>query len=204
MLDNPPKTKFNVTQTFALFTAILLWTKNRIYVGGDRPEYGLFKDADHAARDVKNALAIQDIFDAPWFLSKAPPRLAAERGKGGFSVADATINTDFVGVTAQEFVEWLRNAIAHGDGRAIRPIHKLSRTGNKALLAGFEIAFPVKRGSRRILKLSLYHDDMTRIGSILADTFCRALSGGNRYFERDAGTTAIREAAWASSRIQAS
>jgi hypothetical protein len=29
MLDAPPKTKFNVTQSFALFSAILLWTKNR-------------------------------------------------------------------------------------------------------------------------------------------------------------------------------
>jgi hypothetical protein len=32
MLDTPPKTKFNVTQSFALFGAILLWTKNRAWV----------------------------------------------------------------------------------------------------------------------------------------------------------------------------
>jgi hypothetical protein len=35
MLDAPPKTKFNVTQSFALFSAILLWTKQRAWVGGD-------------------------------------------------------------------------------------------------------------------------------------------------------------------------
>lgn len=32
MLDAPPKTKFNVTQSFALFSAILLWTKQRARV----------------------------------------------------------------------------------------------------------------------------------------------------------------------------
>ena len=35
MLDVPPKTKFNVTQSFALFSAIVLWTKQRAWVGGD-------------------------------------------------------------------------------------------------------------------------------------------------------------------------
>jgi hypothetical protein len=35
MLDAPPPTKFNVTQSFALFSAILLWTKQRVWVGGD-------------------------------------------------------------------------------------------------------------------------------------------------------------------------
>lgn len=33
MLDEPPKAKFNVTQSFALFNSILLWTKNRAWVG---------------------------------------------------------------------------------------------------------------------------------------------------------------------------
>jgi hypothetical protein len=32
MLDEPPKTKFNVTQSFALFTTIVLWTENRAWV----------------------------------------------------------------------------------------------------------------------------------------------------------------------------
>ena len=36
---------------------------------------------------------------------------------------------------------------------------------------------------------------MTHIGGILADAFCKALSGGDRYFERDAATATITEAA---------
>jgi hypothetical protein len=49
MLDVPPPTKFNVTQAFALFSAMLLWTK-RTGVGAD---HGLFQPADRAARAVR-------------------------------------------------------------------------------------------------------------------------------------------------------
>jgi hypothetical protein len=38
MLDAPPKTRFNVTQSFALFSAVLLWTKQRAWVGGEAME----------------------------------------------------------------------------------------------------------------------------------------------------------------------
>jgi hypothetical protein len=41
-------------------------------------------------------------------------------------------------------------------------------------------------GDARRLSLSLYNDDMRRMGDILADLFCQALSGGDRYFEKDA------------------
>jgi len=34
MLDAPPKTEFNVTQSFAMFSAIVLWTKQRAWVSG--------------------------------------------------------------------------------------------------------------------------------------------------------------------------
>jgi hypothetical protein len=36
---------------------------------------------------------------------------------------------------------------------------------------------------------------MTRIGAVVADLFCKALSGGDEYFEREAGTATITEAA---------
>ncbi|HJP67493.1 MAG TPA: hypothetical protein VJ846_01230 [Sphingomicrobium sp.] len=32
MLDDPPKTDFNVTLGFSLFSTILLWTKNRMWI----------------------------------------------------------------------------------------------------------------------------------------------------------------------------
>jgi len=44
------------------------------------------------------------------------------------------------------------------------------------------------------LTLHLFHDDMRRLGSVLADRFCTSLSGGEQYFEEEAGTARIAEA----------
>src|SRR5262245_17450541 len=80
MLDKPPKTKFNVTQSFSLFSATLLSTKQRTWVGGDgaeRPAW--FTEADHAARDAREALRSATIFDPPWLLSRVRPQLQRVR-----------------------------------------------------------------------------------------------------------------------------
>jgi hypothetical protein len=196
MLGTPPKTKFNLTQSFALFSAVLLWAKQRAWVGGDamdRPVW--FNEADHAARDAREAMRLASIFDPPWSLSKVRPRFIPARERDPFELAEERINSDFEGMTAEQFIKWLRDALAHGDGRTIRPIHKSSRMSNKTYLTGFEIVFPARKGLKQDLTLSLYHVDMDRIGSILADAFCKALSGGDRYFEQDLGTAAITEAA---------
>jgi hypothetical protein len=195
MLDAPPKTKFNVTQSFALFTAILLWTKQRAWVGGDRPDRVGFNEADHAARDAREALRATSIFEPPWSLSKARPQLRRVAAGNPIDLAGEPINSDFEAMTAEQFVKWLRDALAHGDGRTIRPIHKSSQRTSSTLLAGFEIVSPAESRSTDNLTLSLYHSDMKRIGAILADAFCKALSGGDRYFEQEAGTAKITEAA---------
>jgi hypothetical protein len=72
MLDAPPKTKFNVTQSFALFSAILLWAKQRAWV----LDRDLLAPLDLAAKSVRTALKDGCIFDDPWLLSKTVPRLA--------------------------------------------------------------------------------------------------------------------------------
>ncbi|MBA2933065.1 hypothetical protein HZF05_03035 [Sphingomonas sp. CGMCC 1.13654] len=191
MLEEPPKTTFNVTQSFALFTAILLWTKNRTWVGGngeDRPAW--FSAADHAARDAREALRHARICDAPWSLSRVSPRIVAvdELGAGPHP-----INFDFAEMSAEDFFKWLRDALAHGDGRTIRPVHKPSAQGNRTLLAGFAINFAEHRGADRELRLELHHRDMKRLGAILADQFCQSLSGGDLYFEEQAGAAPITE-----------
>jgi len=106
-------------------------------------------------------------------------------------LAGSRIYCGFQDMNAEEFFEWLRNALAHGDGRSIKPLHNRSQGSNKTSLAGFEIV-PEKRSK---LHLTLYHSDMTRIGRILADVFCKELSGGDKYFEQEAGTATITEAA---------
>jgi hypothetical protein len=188
MLDVPPKTKFNVTQSFALFSAILLWTKQRAWV----PDHAPFHPADRAARAVRNALETSSIFDAPWLLSRNQPPLAGIHQEGDLRPENPGVNADFEKMTAAEFLKWLRDALAHGDGRTIRPIHKLKRDG-RSLLAGFAIR-ATARGDRERL-LTLYHADMRRIGAVLADHFCKALSGGDRYFQEEVGMRLIEEAA---------
>ena len=107
MLDDPPKTKFNVTQCFAHFTTILLWTKNRAWVGGyreDRPDW--FDEADHAAHNARERLRDARICDDPWRLSRIrpqivmvdpdrePPRLALIGSRFVFDLSLNRINED--------------------------------------------------------------------------------------------------------------
>lgn len=198
MLDEPPQTRFNVTQTFALFSSVLLWTKNRAWVAGNNGQRGQWQDqADHLAHDVREAMRGKLITDDPWRLSLVVPQIVLVDRAEGREVRERRINADFEQMTAEEFFKWLRDALAHGDGRTIKPIHKLStRTGN-ALLAGFRVDFNAERGAAQTLKLELFHDDMRRIGSVLAALFCQSLSGGDRYFEEEVGTARLQEVATA-------
>src|SRR5712692_9235729 len=88
MLDSPPKTKFNVTQSFALFSALLLWTKQRVWV----PERPFLDLTDQAARGVRATLQAASIFEVPWLLARVSPQLAGINEAGA---ARARINSDF-------------------------------------------------------------------------------------------------------------
>jgi len=196
MLDEPPPTPFNVTQTFALFSSVLLWTKNRAWVAGNRGARGNWEDlADHRAHDVREAMRGALITDPPWRLSLAPPEITLVDREDELPPPDRRINLDFENMSQEAFFKWLRDALAHGDGRTIRPIHKRSARTKKTLLAGFRIEFAEAIGSQRKLTLSLFYDDMRRIGGQLADLFCQALSSNNRYFEQDAATQVEERAA---------
>ena len=71
MLDDPPETKFNVTQSFALFTSGLMWAKNRAWVAGHRRDRTHFdNDADKLAHDARLELGNQLICGDPWRLSQ--------------------------------------------------------------------------------------------------------------------------------------
>jgi hypothetical protein len=123
------------------------------------------------------------------------PQLGRAQERDVSDLTHERINPDFEDMSAEQFSKWLRDALALGDGRTIRPIHRPSRTSDKTYLTGFKIVFPADKRSTKHLTLSLYHVDMVRIGSILADAFCKALIGGDRYFEEELGTAMIMEAA---------
>jgi hypothetical protein len=189
MLEEPPKTTFNVTQSFALFSTVLLWTKQRAWAEDNRR---LTRDdwnpSDWAAHSVREQLRNEHIIAAPWQLSRRPPTFMLIDG------AEApVINAAFDEMTAEAAFKWLRDALAHGDGRTIAPIHKPSSRGNREFLAGFR--FEERRNGAQRLCCSLYDVDMRRMGTELADRFCRALSGLDRYEEYDVATASIEERA---------
>lgn len=190
MLDTPPATEFNVTQAFALFTSIVMWTKSRMWVAGNA---GVARDwnlpADGLAHGAREELRNAAITEAPWRLSTRTPQLVdIEKHWVG-----RRINSDFEGMSAEDFFKWLRDALAHGDGRTIAPLHKPSRDHTRNWLAGFTIDFEERKNAERHLVLTLYHADMVRLGSLLADQFCRSLTGGRDYFEDDVATASIVE-----------
>ena len=179
MLDDPPKTEFNVTQTFAHFVAVLLWAKNRARIGDRNPRI------DDPGAQLRGQLDGATIFDDPWLLSREHPAFP-NAPANEFRPEVGPINQDFEGKSAARFLKWLRDALAHGDGRSILPLHKPSVRYDKTLLAGFKVVFNEERGADRCLTLHLYHQDMIRIGKALADEFCRELRGPVEHPEQDA------------------
>lgn len=104
MLDEPPQTPFNVTQTFALFSSVLLWTKNRAWVAGNRGERNDWEDqADHRAHDAREAMRGALITEAPWRLSLTPPKILLADREGEFPPQDRHVNLDFEKMDAEAF-----------------------------------------------------------------------------------------------------
>lgn len=195
MLDDPPQTQFNVTQTFALFSSILMWSKNRAWVAGKEPTLRTEADAnDRRAHRVREALGEALITDAPWQLSTIDPKIIIIGAEPDRLPGGDSINSDFENMKAAAFFNWLRDAIAHGDARTITPICKISQRTGASILIGFKFVYEEQYRAKRKLTLFLYHDDMRRLGSNLADLFCQSLSGGDQYFEKEAGAARFREA----------
>lgn len=179
MLDAPPATEFNVTLGFSLFSTVLLWTKNRMWVPN------LVVVADNQAAAARAELGKTRIIDAPWSLSREAP---ADHGGG-------KVNGDFEAMSAEAFFKWLRDALAHGDGRTIKPIHWHSATTGKEWLGGFRVEFNAAKGNPKLLTLHLFKRDIQHLGQRLADLFCQHLAGNDGYHFSDAVTKRLLESA---------
>src|SRR5262245_26029072 len=62
MLEEPPHQKYNVTQTYAIFTVILCWVMQRIRVD---PRMAKTRN-DLLAADLMRKLSAQRITEEPW------------------------------------------------------------------------------------------------------------------------------------------
>lgn len=177
MLDHPPQTHFNVTLGFSLFCTILLWTKNRMWIRDAA------SPADEQALIVREQLGKTPIFEPPWNLSRTFPT--------GQGIGD--VNADFAEMPAWDFFKWLRDALAHGDGRTIQPLHWTSSATGKEWLGGFRLEFSRTNGHAEILTLHLFKRDIQNLGHKLADLFCQHLACGDDYHFRDSATLRMLE-----------
>lgn len=159
MLNEPPHAEYNVTQAYGFCVAILAWVMQRVRTPGNPAN----SQQDLAAISVKAALEGQSMGELPWRLKASGPGSASG---------------DFMGFTAFSFLKWLRDASCHGDARKVFPENKDGE------LIGFK--FQMKSdGDQKVRSLVLMEHDLRRIGSALADMYCKAL-GESESFAVDA------------------
>jgi hypothetical protein len=170
MLADPMHHHFSVTGSYSLFTSILCWVMQRTRTA----EEG---QADQLARALLQKLERQPIFLEPWLIHQS--------GIRNQSAASVLIG--------------LRNALAHGDARSVKPYNY--NDGSQINLVGFTFKCrcnyksPPWEG-----EISLVAADMVRMGTSLADYFCNSLRRADRHqrdnhFGRDAATLVREEAA---------
>lgn len=160
MLNETPHAQYNVTQSYGLCVAILAWVMQRVRT----PENAANSQEDCAAISVKAALDGQSVEALPWGLQTGGP------------AGRVPVCSDFRGFTAFNFLKWLRDASCHGDARKVFP------ENSQGELDGFR--FQMKSDSdQKIRSLVLRETDLRRIGSALADIYCKALSGSESFHE---------------------
>ena len=195
MLTAPPHLEFNVTHTYALFVPILCWTMQRIR---KKPE----TEVDNLAAGVLKKLQGQKVEDSPW-------NIATDRSEiiqmTKASVPSVGPFDAFRNMSVDRFVINLRNAVAHGDGRRVRPFHQSVAARAEHELVGFSFDCEETTGSGKAKKvewsgtITLLEPEMRRIGIALAETFCKALRHGEHRhdssFGHDAAHGVIERAA---------
>lgn len=148
LLETSRDNALDVTHPFALFSAVCMWVRWRV------GSYESYREWPGGLRMLQ-----QPVTETPWNLSKESACGCAGNIKlfaigAGAQITLPTCN-------AWEFVVWIRNAIAHGDHRRIKPLHHIDGT-----LVGFRIEYGAKA--------ELSGGFMQHFGMTLADLFCTA------------------------------
>jgi len=167
LLTQLPDSPHDVTLTYSLFSTIVCWTCQRI------------RAKDHAGT-IWQALSREMASDADWGLvSQIKPV-----GEGA--------GADLTELPVDRFLLGLRNAVAHGDDRKIRPWHAVEGHGPNHRLIGFNLSVDFFDEGQSHKKeqprwgrwtVSLSGMDMRRIGISLATRFC---DGFTKDFQGDA------------------
>jgi len=166
MLKESVDDTFSTTAAFMAFQAIVAWVRE------DLGRYRSFAEHPRALTDLRRPRGSK-----PWSVpaealaGQAEVRPFEGGGVRRFDLGDPAVPMWLVLV-------WLRNAMSHGDGRTIMPIHRPVVGGDgEHELVGFRFE---NRGGVAALDA----DTMRRVGSVLVNGFCAAY--GDFSIERDA------------------
>lgn len=163
MLQNPHP-DFKTTQTYSNFSAILCWTVQRIRTSPISAGTNL--DAQRTRPDDPNF----PIFDA---IQLEMHGKGIEEFFGALPNATGSLNTlhtlDNQGqnITALAFAISLRNAVAHGDGRNVKPVNRPGQ------LVGFEFVMKNPSGfSEWSCETQLNRTALAQIAGKMVEVFC--------------------------------
>ena len=152
MLDQPPKTKFNVTLSFALCSVVLLWSKNRIWLVGDKREPTPFEHGpDFNADAVRSGLRATLICEDPWGLSRHVPSFHSPHPVSvirNLEPDHVEINSDFENMSAEAFVKWLRDASRIGTDEQSSP--SINHPEGETALCSQAFAYTLPSGATQI------------------------------------------------------
>jgi hypothetical protein len=164
MLEGPPHKRFNVTQTYALFTSVLSWVMQRVRI----KSHDIVSQDDKVASDLFKKLEGESIGADPWSVHVVP---AARTERVGATSVFISTPKGFEAHTVGRFLINLRDATAHGDARNVQPFN------NGSSLVGFTFSCAEFRDRKRVWdgKITLLEADMRRIGIQLAKRYCDAI-----------------------------
>ena len=181
LLEQPPHEQFNVTQSFALFAPVLCWVMQRIR----KPLAKSPSPIDESAQKLYQQLSTQRIAEQPWNIYTRPvPRI--DQFDGRSVEIPAPINFD--SHSAFRFLKNLRDSVAHGDSRNVKPFHFPASRGSERVLAGFTFSceeFDDGRNKPATWNgsVTLLEGELRATGVTLARMYCRALRGASAFVD---------------------
>lgn len=164
-----PHSKFKTTHTYSSFSAILCWTVQRIRTSPIHTNVGIDQretpenDANFEVFDsIQVELYHQTIEGFFGSLPSASDRLNTVQLK----------DTDENDISALAFIIALRNAVAHGDGRSVKPVNRPNQ------LVGFEFSLSnPKNFPQWSNETQLNRSAMAQIAGGMVEVFCDKFRG---------------------------
>lgn len=178
MLEGP-EGPYLASQSYALFSTILCWVMQHTRVHRDYQ----FTPGDRAASALLATLRNEPVIADPWRISAEP---AARIGEHGVQVPKPE---GFEHHDAARFLINLRDAMAHGDARNVKPYN------HGEVLVGFRFECSEIRNRQVVWqgRIVLLRSDMRRIGSGLASRYCEVIKAADETGQLEARADAMIE-----------